>query len=214
MITGETYAEKIKRSRNALPMTRSEFTSKLGVSPVTVCRRETEKIEPSINVKKPFRDFCARNELSFDEKMTKTREEIARNMRSNKSKDTKPELLLRKELWKRGLRYRKNYKKLIGKPDIVFPKRKIAIFVDGKMWHGYDWEQKKNDFKSNRDFWIPKIEENIARDKFVTQRLKSDGWIVLRFWDFDIKKQLSDCADKIERAYKDKIPDVNGDQNV
>lgn len=135
-------------------------------------------------------------------------------MRSNKSKDTKPELLLRKELWKRGLRYRKNYKKLIGKPDIVFPKRKIAIFVDGKMWHGYDWEHQKNDFKSNRDFWIPKIEENIARDKFVTQRLKSDGWIVLRFWDFDIKKQLSDCADKIESAYKDKIPDVNGDQNV
>lgn len=75
--------------------------------------------------------------------MTKTQEEITRNMRSNKSKDTKPELLLRSELWKRGLRYRKNYKKLVGKPDIVFVGKKIAIFVDGKMWHGYDWENQK-----------------------------------------------------------------------
>ena len=92
-------------------------------------------------------------------------------MRSNKCRDTKPELLLRSELWKRGLRYRKNYKKLVGKPDIVFVGKKIAIFVDGKMWHGYDWENQKNDFKSHQDFWIPKIERNIARDKSVNQQL-------------------------------------------
>lgn len=133
--------------------------------------------------------------------MDKTQEEITRNMRSNKSKDTKPELLLRSELWKRGLRYRKNYKKLVGKPDIVFVGKKIAIFVDGKMWHGYDWENQKNDFKSHREFWIPKIERNIERDKEVTEQLHSDGWTVLRFWDFDIRKNLSTCVSKILDSY-------------
>lgn len=72
--------------------------------------------------------------------MPNTKEQISKNMKRNKSKDTKPELLLRKELWQRGLRYRKNYSKLYGKPDIVFLCAKIAVFIDGKMWHGYDWE--------------------------------------------------------------------------
>ena len=101
--------------------------------------------------------------------MANTKEQISRNMRSNKSKDTKPELMLRKELWRRGLRYRKNYKLLTGKPDIVFLRAQIAVFVDGKMWHGYDWEHQKNDFKSNRDYWIPKIEANREHDFDVTQ---------------------------------------------
>lgn len=136
--------------------------------------------------------------------MAKTQEEITKNMRSNKSKDTKPELMLRKELWKRGLRYRKNDKKVIGKPDIVFVSRKIAIFVADKMWHGYDWEKQKNDFKSHRDFWIPKIERNIERDKEVTEQLQNEGWTVLRFWDFEMKKTLSDCADKIEKVYNER----------
>ncbi len=133
--------------------------------------------------------------------MANTKEQISRNMRSNKGKDTKPELLLRKELWRRGLRYRKNYKGLYGKPDIVFLGAKIAVFVDGKMWHGYDWEHRKNDFKSNRDYWIPKIEQNIEHDYEVTQELISLGWLVMRFWDFEVKKNLQECADKIERAY-------------
>lgn len=122
-------------------------------------------------------------------------------MRSNKGKDTKPELLLRKELWRRGLRYRKNYKGLYGKPDIVFLGAKIAVFVDGKMWHGYDWEHRKNDFKSNRDYWIPKIEQNIEHDYEVTQELISLDWLVMRFWDFEVRKNLQECADRIERAY-------------
>lgn len=136
--------------------------------------------------------------------MSKTKEQIARNMRSNKSKDTKPEMMLRKELWRRGLRYRKNYKYLSGKPDIVFLGAKIAVFVDGKMWHGYDWEHQKNDFKSNREYWIPKIENNRERDFEVTQELIELGWLVLRFWDFEIKQELSACADKIEMAYKNR----------
>ena len=119
--------------------------------------------------------------------MDNTQEEITRNMRSNKCRDTKPELLLRSELWKRGLRYRKNYKKIVGKPDIVFVGKKIAIFVDGKMWHGYNWEHQKNDFKSHREFWIPKIEQNIERDSIVNKTLTEQGWQVLRFWDFEIK---------------------------
>lgn len=135
--------------------------------------------------------------------MANTKEQISRNMKHNKSKDTRPELLLRKELWKRGLRYRKNYKELCGKPDIVFVKANIAVFVDGKMWHGFDWEHQKNDFKSNRDFWIPKIERNIERDKTVTQELKEQGWQVIRFWDFEIKKDVVACANKIEQTYRE-----------
>ena len=136
--------------------------------------------------------------------MANTKEQISRNMRSNKSKDTKPEIMLRKELWRRGLRYRKNYKYLSGKPDIVFLGAKIAVFVDGRMWHGYDWEHQKDDFKSNRDYWIPKIENNRERDFAVTQELIELGSLVLRFWDFEIKQELSACADKIEMAYKNR----------
>ncbi len=136
--------------------------------------------------------------------MANTKEQISRNMKSNKGKDTKPELLLRKELWRRGLRYRKNYKELYGKPDIVFLGARIAVFVDGKMWHGYDWEHQKDDFKSRRDYWIPKIEHNIEHDYEVTQELIALDWLVMRFWDFEIKKNLQECADKIERAYNNR----------
>lgn len=136
--------------------------------------------------------------------MANTKEQISRNMKSNKGKDTKPELLLRKELWRRGLRYRKNYKELYGKPDIVFLGARIAVFVDGKMWHGYDWEHQKDDFKSRRDYWIPKIERNIEHDYEVTQELISLDWLVMRFWDFEIKKNLQEYADKIERAYNNR----------
>lgn len=135
--------------------------------------------------------------------MANTKEQISRNMKHNKSKDTKPELLLRKELWKRGLRYLKNYKSVYGKPDIVFLKAKIAVFIDGKMWHGYNWEHQKNDFKSHREFWIPKIEQNIERDSIVNKMLTEQGWQVLRFWDFEIKKDVVACANQIEKIYKD-----------
>lgn len=125
-------------------------------------------------------------------------------MRHNKSKDTKPELLLRKELWRRGLRYRKNDKTVIGTPDIVFVKAQIAVFVDGKMWHGYDWENQKNDFKSNKSYWIPKIESNMEHDFTITQELLELDWAVIRFWDFEVKKDLKACADKVETAYRNR----------
>ena len=136
--------------------------------------------------------------------MANTKEQITRNMKSNKGKDTKPELLLRKELWRRGLRYRKKYKGLCEKPVIVFIGAQIATFVDGKMWHGYDWENQKNDFKSRRDYCITKIERNIERDYEVMQELISLNWLVMRFWDFEVKKNLKECADKIECAYNNR----------
>ena len=135
---------------------------------------------------------------------TKTPEQISYNMKKVKSKDSKIEQLLRKELWSRGIRYRKNVRKVFGNPDITFIGLKIAVFCDSEFWHGYDWENRKNDFKSNRDFWIPKIERNMERDKEVNEQLQSDGWIVLRFWGNEIKKNPQGCVDKIEMAIKER----------
>mgnify|MGYP002408816909 CR=1 FL=1 len=123
-------------------------------------------------------------------------------MKQVKNKNSQIELLLRKELWSRSLRYRKNCPDVYGKPDIVFKKCKIAIFCDSEFWHGYNWDQRKNDIKSNRDFWIPKIERNIERDNEVTSELKSQGWTVLRFWGKDIIKDTKLCADIIEHQLK------------
>jgi len=119
-----------------------------------------------------------------------------------KSKNTKPEILLRKELWRRGLRYRKNCKQIYGKPDLVFLRKQIAIFIDGEFWHGYNFEEIKNRLKSNKEFWLEKIERNMERDFEITQFLVEQGWAVLRFWDFEIKNDLSRCADKIEHTVK------------
>lgn len=119
-----------------------------------------------------------------------------------KCKDTKIELLLRKELWHRGLRYQKNSKKVFGKPDIVFLGKKIAVFCDSEFWHGFDWENRKDDFKKNQDFWITKIERNMKRDDEVNEVLQMSGWIVLRYWGKEIKNNLSGCADEIEKVWK------------
>ena len=80
-----------------------------------------------------------------------------------RNKDTGIELALRKELWSRGMRYRKNVKTIEGKPDIAFIGRKVAVFCDSEFWHGYNWDERKNDLKKNREFWIGKIERNMQR---------------------------------------------------
>lgn len=133
-----------------------------------------------------------------------TPEQRHKNMTAVKSKGTKIEVLLQKELWHRGLRYRKNVKNIYGKPDIAFIGKKIAVFCDSEFFHGFDWEIKSKEIKSNREFWIPKIEKNIQRDKDVTDKLKKDGWIVLRFWGNEIKNDVSGCADKIESVIRSK----------
>ena len=136
--------------------------------------------------------------------MGKTKEQISLNMKAVKNKDSQIELLLRKELWSRGLRYRKNSNKVFGHPDIVFIGKKVAVFCDSEFWHGYNWDERKKDFKSHQEFWIPKIERNMERDAEVTARLESEGWIVLRFWGNEIKKNTAQFADIIEGAFKEK----------
>lgn len=134
-----------------------------------------------------------------------TPEQRHKNMQAVKNKNTKIEFLLRKELWSRGLRYQKNSKKVFGKPDIVFIGKKVAVFCDSEFFHGYDWENKQKEIKSNRDFWIPKIERNMQRDKEVNKTLEKSGWTVLRFWGNDIKKNLQACADEIERVVRKNV---------
>lgn len=128
-----------------------------------------------------------------------TKEQRRKNMKAVKSKDSKIELILRKELWSRGHRYRKHYNKIPGKPDIVFIGKKIAVFCDSEFWHGKDWEERKKDFKSNKDFWHNKIERNIERDKEVNQELREKGWTVLRFWGSEIKNETMKCVSIIEK---------------
>lgn len=119
-------------------------------------------------------------------------------MQAVKNKGSKIEQILAKAIWHRGYRYRKNDKTVFGKPDLTFKKYKIAVFCDSEFWHGKNWEERKKDHKTNIEFWHKKIERNIERDKEVNTALKSEGWIVLRFWGKDIKKNLVTCVNKIE----------------
>jgi DNA mismatch endonuclease (patch repair protein) len=107
-----------------------------------------------------------------------------------KTANTRPEVTFRKILWHAGFRYRCNYKKAPGCPDIAFVGWRIAIFIDGDFWHGNNWERRQNEIKSNRSFWIPKIERNIQRDREVEVELAALGWRYLRFWESEIKKEL------------------------
>ena len=133
-----------------------------------------------------------------------TPEQRRKNMQAVKNKDSQIEQLLRKELWSRGIRYRKNVNRIYGKPDIVFTGKKIAVFCDSEFWHGYNWEERKRDFKSHQEFWIPKIERNMERDVEVTAHLESEGWTVIRFWGKEIKNDTARCADIIESVFKEK----------
>ena len=134
-----------------------------------------------------------------------TKEQRKKNMQHIKAKDTKIEIILRKALWKKGYRYRKNYNKLLGKPDIVLPKYNIVIFCDGEFFHGKDWELLKNKLKksNNGEFWIKKISRNRERDDEINKRLSFEGWTVLRFWVEDIKKHTDECVKIIEETIFD-----------
>lgn len=132
-----------------------------------------------------------------------TKEQRKRNMQANKSTGTKPEILLAKTLFARGHRYRKNNKTVFGNPDLTFKGIKLAIFVDGEFWHGKDWSIRKYDHKTNKDFWIKKIERNIERDKEVNDKLKRQGWTILRFWSKQIEENLLSCVLKIENVIKE-----------
>lgn len=118
-----------------------------------------------------------------------TKEQRKKTMSLIRSKDTQIEIMLRKALWKKGYRYRKNVNTIFGKPDIVLPKYKIAIFCDSEFFHGKDWDQLsarilKGD---NSSYWYSKIQRNINRDMEVDRTLRGEGWKVIRFWGSDIK---------------------------
>jgi DNA mismatch endonuclease (patch repair protein) len=117
-----------------------------------------------------------------------------------KSKNTSIESSLRRALWRAGIRYRKNYQNLPGTPDIAITKHRIAVFCDGDFWHGRDWDTKNVKIQNNREYWIAKIERNIAHDEEVNAALTELGWSILRFWGSDIKKNLRGCVYQVRRA--------------
>lgn len=126
-------------------------------------------------------------------------------MQHIRSKDTSIEVILRKALWHKGYRYRKNFKELPGSPDIVLTKYKIAVFCDGEFFHGKDWETLRLRLEngSNSEFWIKKITRNCMRDNEVDKKLLYDGWTVMRFWGNDIKRNTEECVKAIEETIFD-----------
>lgn len=136
-----------------------------------------------------------------------TPEQRRKSMQHNRSENTSIELKLRKELWHKGYRYRKNYKKLPGSPDIALTKQKVVIFCDSEFFHGKDWEVKKPKLQNgkNAEFWINKIERNMRRDLENDQRLLCMGWTVIHFWGHDILKDTDKCVKVIEEALLDNM---------
>ncbi len=128
-----------------------------------------------------------------------TPEQRRKNMQHIRSKDTSIEIKLRKALWHEGIRYRKNYKALPGKPDIAITKYRIAIFCDSSFWHGRDFDKKKP-VATNHQYWDAKIKRNMERDKEVNQKLRAAGWTVLRFWDIEINKNMDECINTVIEA--------------
>lgn len=142
---------------------------------------------------------------------TNTSEQTSKVMKKLRSKDTGIEVQLRKALWKKGYRYRKNYAALPGNPDIVLTKYKVVIFCDGEFFHGKDWEilRPRLENGKNKEYWISKISRNRKRDDDVNKQLLFRGWTVIRFWGDDIKKHTDECVKVIEEVILDlKVGDM------
>ena len=120
-----------------------------------------------------------------------------KSLRANRSTGTSIEVIFGRLLYAAGVRYRKNDRKVCGSPDFTLPGLKIAIFCDGEFWHGRDWERRKADHKTNRSFWISKIEANMERDRQVNEALHQMGWKVFRFWETDLRKTPDRCLNTI-----------------
>ena len=143
-----------------------------------------------------------------------TKEQRHKNMKNIKSKDTKIEVRLRKALWEKGYHYRKNDKKLPGKPDIVLGKYKIVIFCDSEFFHGKDWEVLKPRLEkgTNPEYWVKKIENNRRHDEEINKELIFEGWTVVRFWGKDIKNHLDECIKVIEEIiWEQKMEEMGND---
>ena len=136
-----------------------------------------------------------------------TPEQRRKNMQHIHSKNTSIEMALRKALWNKGYRYRKNYSQLPGSPDIVLTKYKIAIFCDGEFFHGKDWEILKPRLEKgkNGEFWVSKISRNRERDDEINKELNFMGWTVIRVWGKDIIKNTETCVQVVKEAIFDSI---------
>lgn len=128
-------------------------------------------------------------------------------MAAVRNKNSRAELALRRHLHARGLRYRLHASDIIGCPDIIFRSRKVAVFVDGDYWHGNAWRLRglpslDEMFPTNREFWVKKIERNMARDREVTAALTERGWTVVRIWESDVLANPTVAADRVEQAVR------------
>lgn len=130
------------------------------------------------------------------QKLTTT-EAISKRMSRVCLKGGPAETALAHALWHEGIRYRKNYKAIPGSPDIAITKYKVAVFIDGEFWHGENWEERKTKLKSNRNYWIEKIEENMARDKRNDALLIEMGWTPIHFWEKEVKRNLDRCVNVV-----------------
>lgn len=151
--------------------------------------------------------------------MSRTPETTHKIMSAVKSKDTRPELALRRELWRRNLRYRKNYDGLPGKPDIVFPRARLVVFCDGDFWHGHNWAIRKyssleDELRHYSKEWAEKIKRNVRRDERVNKELEVLGWRVIRIWESDIKADVKRCGDIVEYAYRNIIRNLEPDEKA
>lgn len=129
---------------------------------------------------------------------------VSYNMSRIRGKDTSAEVRLRRALWVSGLRFRKHYKEAPGSPDVAFPGAKIAVFCDGVFWHGHNWKERRDKLARNKEYWIAKIERNMERDARVNQELSDAGWLVLRFWDTEIAKNLRGCVETIKKSVEER----------
>ena len=127
------------------------------------------------------------------------RSEIMRRVRSD---ETWPEQILRKALFSRGWRYRKNVKKLHGKPDLVFAKAKVVVFVHGCFWHQHEGCKAADRPKSRQDYWQKKLERNIARDLEIQERLKKEGWHVIVIWECELRRDVGAMVERVEEELK------------
>lgn len=119
------------------------------------------------------------------------------NMSRIRSKNTRVEILLRKALWAKNIRFRIHPDKIMGSPDIFIAKYKLVIFIDGDFWHGYNWAAARERLKSNKEFWVAKIERNMQRDNQVNLYFDEKGFTVMRFWEHQIKTRLDECVNQV-----------------
>ena len=143
-----------------------------------------------------------------------TDEATSRRMSRIKLKNGDAETAIAKILWHEGYRYWLNYKKLPGSPDIAIQKYHVAVFVDGEFWHGHDWDNRKVKLKRNREYWIEKIEENIARDKRNDKLLEEMGWITIHFWEKEVNKDLERCKTVVLESLEKRKEEVSNAENL